>query len=68
MIAIYPLAPLPPSTVNFVACLKKDFMGLVYSNLRKSSQDAIREQIDPKELKGIAVKVQADIVDCTIGR
>ncbi len=60
--------PLPPSTVNFVAMLKNNFEEIVFRNLRKVSQDAIQDQTDTKELKGAAAKVQADIIDCTIGR
>jgi hypothetical protein len=43
-------------------------MEIVYNNLRKPSQQAIEEQSDPKELKEMAVKVRADIVDCTLGK
>ncbi len=48
--------------------LKNNFEEIVFRNLRKVSQDAIQDQTDTKELKGAAAKVQADIIDCTIGR
>jgi hypothetical protein len=58
----------PPCTVNFIQRLQTNFREIVYHNLRKPSQQAIDGQTDPKELKGMAVKVQSDIVDCTLGK
>jgi hypothetical protein len=58
----------PPSTVDFLACLQSGFMDIVYPNLDKPSQDAIKDQVDPKDLSGGGVKIRAAIIEHTIGR
>jgi hypothetical protein len=51
-----------------VARLQSDFMTLVYPNLSKDAQDAIRDQTEPKDMKGGGVKVRSAIVDATVGK
>jgi hypothetical protein len=64
----YFLKSAPPSTVNFVSLLQSGFMEIIYPTLDKASKDAIKNQVDPKELKAGAVKIRAAVIDHTIGK
>jgi hypothetical protein len=43
-------------------------MEIVYPTLDKASKDAIKNQVDPKELKDRAMKIRAAVMDHTIGK
>jgi hypothetical protein len=42
-------------------------MEIVYPGLDKASKDAIKNQVDPKELKAGAVKIRTAVIEHTIG-
>ncbi len=43
-------------------------MEIVYTTLDKASKDAIKNQVDPKELKAGPLKFRAAVIDHTIGK
>jgi hypothetical protein len=42
-------------------------MDIIYPSLDKASQNAIKDQVDPKELNGGGVKIRASIIEHIIG-
>ncbi len=54
--------------MDFLANLQSGFMDIVFPNLDKHSQNAIKDQVDPKDLSGGGVKIRAAIVEHTLGK